>query len=253
VTGAVTALKKIAGARKFLLVGDSKLISYDNVAAIGGARCTFLAPASKNYVSPAELAACDLAKAAEAGDVAGRDQHKKNTGQLGRWYVLEDDQPFWIRNSRRKSDPPIRLRRIFVHSTARAGAARTSRTRKLTRARDDLGRLVPGLGGRFYPASRSRPTVSSRSASPARLVLTCAAPSAPPRPATPAAPGPARAATGRPAPPRRPGPARPAPGRAAAGPANPPSPGGSTSRHASWNCSASTRPTRRDTNPGHGT
>jgi hypothetical protein len=154
VTGAMTALKKIAGAKKFLLVGDSKLISYDNVAAIGGARCTFLAPASKNYVSPAELAACDLAKATEVGYVAGRDQHKKNTGQLGRWYVLEDDQPFWIRNSRRKSDPPIRLRRIFVHSTARAGAAATSRARKLTRARDDLGRLVSGLGGRFYPSEQ---------------------------------------------------------------------------------------------------
>jgi len=39
---------------------------------------------------------------------------------LGRWYVLPDDQVFEIRNSKRKSDPPIRLRRIFVHSTARA-------------------------------------------------------------------------------------------------------------------------------------
>ena len=32
----MTALKKIAGAKKFLLIGDSKLISYDNVAAIAG-------------------------------------------------------------------------------------------------------------------------------------------------------------------------------------------------------------------------
>ena len=154
VTGAMNALKKIAGAKKFLLAGDSKLISYDNVAAISKARCTFLAPASKNYVSPAELAACDLGKATEAGYVAGRDQHKKNTAQLGRWYVLDDDQPFWIRNSKRKSDPAIRLRRVFVHSTARAAAAAASRTRKLTRAADDLGRLVSGLGGRFYPSEQ---------------------------------------------------------------------------------------------------
>ncbi len=151
VTGAMTALQKIAGTKKFLLVGDSKLISYDNVAAIGKAGCTFLAPASKTYVKAAELAACDLAKATEVAYVAGRDQHKKDTGQLGRWYVLDDDQPFAIRNSKRKSDPPIRLRRIFVHSTARAGAAATSRAKKLTRAKDDLGRLVSGLGGRFYP------------------------------------------------------------------------------------------------------
>src|ERR1019366_4848290 len=140
--------------KTFLLAGDSKLISYDNVAAIQGGRCTFLAPASKTYVSPAELAACDLGRATEVGYVAGRDQHKKDTGQLGRWYVLEDDQSFAIRNSKRKSDPPIRLRRVFVHSTARAGAAATSRTRKLTRAKDDLGRLVSGLGGRFYPGEK---------------------------------------------------------------------------------------------------
>ena len=93
-------------------------------------------------------------RATEVAYAAGRDQHKKNTspGQLGRWHVLEDDQPFWIRNSKRKSAPPIRLRRIFVHSTARAGAALTSRAKKLTRAKDDLDRLVSGLGGRFYPS-----------------------------------------------------------------------------------------------------
>jgi len=150
VTGAMTALKKIAGAKKFLLIGDSKLISYDNVAAIGKAGCTFLAPASKTYVKAAELAACDLGQATEVGYAAQRDAYK-DPGQLGRWHVLEDDQPFQIRNSKRKSDPPIRLRRVFVHSTARAHAAATSRAKKLTRAEDDLGRLLPGLGSRFYP------------------------------------------------------------------------------------------------------
>ena len=156
VIGAMNSLKKIAGAKKFLLVGDSKLISYGNVAAIGEAGCTFLAPASKLYVTAAELAACDLTRASEVGYVAGRDQHKKNTSpeKLGRWHVMEDDQPFWIRNSKRKSDPPIPLRRIFVHSSARADAARTSRTRKLTRAKEDLDRLVSGLGGRFYPTEQ---------------------------------------------------------------------------------------------------
>src|SRR6266851_8173135 len=117
-----------------------------------GRRLHVPGPASKTYVSPAELAACDGGKATEAGYVAGRDQPKKNTGQLGRWYVLQDDQSLAIRNSKRKSDPPIRLRRVFVHSTARAGAALTSRTKKLTRAKDDLDRLVSGLGGRFYPS-----------------------------------------------------------------------------------------------------
>ncbi len=232
VTGAMNALQKIAGAKKFLLVGDSKLISYDNVAAIGGAGCTFLAPASKLYVKAAELAACDLGKATEVAYVAGRDQHKKTTspGHLGRWHVLEDDQPFAIRNSKRKSDPPIRLRRIFVHSTARAGAAAASRAKKLAPAEDDLGRLISGLGGRFYPSqdkvtARLQQIARDRKAGPylRSTVGTAPAPAGGPS-----------AATRRPAP-RRPAPARPdpvrrTPGRApaAADPANPPSPGGST-------------------------
>ena len=82
-------------------------------------------------VKAAELAACDLGPATEVGHVAGRDQHKKNgnPGQLGRWHVLEDGQPFQIRNPKRKSDPPIPLRRVFVHSSARASAAATSRAK----------------------------------------------------------------------------------------------------------------------------
>ena len=154
VTGAMTALKKLAGTRSFLLIGDSKLISYDNVEAITGQGCTFLAPASKLYVKAGELAACDLSKATEVGYVAGRDAGKR-PDQVGRWYVLEDDQSFQIRSSKRKNAPPITLRRIFVHSTARAQGAAASRAKKLARATDDLDRLTRGLGSRFYPDEES--------------------------------------------------------------------------------------------------
>jgi hypothetical protein len=51
----------------------------------------------------------------------------------------------------RKRDPVLALRRVFVHSSARAGAAATARTKKLQRARDDLERLERGLGSRHYP------------------------------------------------------------------------------------------------------
>ncbi|HTQ91297.1 MAG TPA: IS1634 family transposase, partial [Streptosporangiaceae bacterium] len=44
VTGAMTALKKIAGPRTFLLVGDSKLISYTNAAAMNAQGVGFVAP-----------------------------------------------------------------------------------------------------------------------------------------------------------------------------------------------------------------
>ncbi|HEX9542729.1 MAG TPA: IS1634 family transposase, partial [Streptosporangiaceae bacterium] len=170
VTGAMTELKKIAGAKTFLLIGDSKLVSYDNVAAITGKGCTFLAPASKTYVKAAELAACDLAQATEVSYIAQRDEHK-SPEQRGRWHVLEDSQPFQIRHRKRKKDPPIDVRRIFVHSTARAAAAATSRAKKLARARDDLDRLARGLGGRFYPGeqavtARLRQIAASRKVGP---------------------------------------------------------------------------------------
>ncbi len=154
VSGAMTALKKIAGPRAFLLIGDSKLVSYDNVAAVTGKDCTFLAPASKTYVKAAELAACDLTQATPVTYVAQRDE-RKSPGRRGRWHVLEDARPFQIRNPKRKSDTPITVRRIFVHSSARARAAAASRAKKLARARDDLDRLVRGLGGRFYPDEKA--------------------------------------------------------------------------------------------------
>src|SRR6266446_6353187 len=44
VTGAMTALKQIAGPRPFLLAGDSKLISYANAAAMTAQGVGFVAP-----------------------------------------------------------------------------------------------------------------------------------------------------------------------------------------------------------------
>ena len=59
----------------------------------------------------------------------------------------------------RKKDPPFTLRRVFVHSSARAAAAATARARarakRLDRARDDLARLSRGLGSRHYPSTQA--------------------------------------------------------------------------------------------------
>jgi hypothetical protein len=57
------------------------------------------------------------------------------------------------------------LRRVFVHSGARAQAALTARTKELDRARNDLDRLVRGLGSRHYP---DQPAVAARVAAIAR-------------------------------------------------------------------------------------
>jgi len=152
VVGAMTALRTMAGPRKFLLVGDSKLISYGNVRDMIAARVEFIAPASKTYVPARVLAALDTDTATEVAYVAERDRDKPAEAR-GRWRVTEDTMT--LAGPRKKKDPVLSVRRVFVHSTARAQAAATARAKKLDRARDDLDRLTRGLGSRHYPTEQA--------------------------------------------------------------------------------------------------
>jgi len=147
VIGAMTSLKKLAGRRRLLLVGDSKLVSYPNLAAMTRAKVGFIAPASKTYV-PAEIfATLDPDTATPVDYVAARDQHKP-PGRREGYRVIEDTMTL---AGKAKRDPVLCLRRVLVWSSARAKAAKTNRARKLARAQDDLGRLQRGLGSRHYP------------------------------------------------------------------------------------------------------
>ena len=149
VVPAMQALHSIAGERRFLMIGDSKLVSYDNLAALSAANVTFIAPAGKTYVPTTVLAARDLTAAASMDYIAGRDRGKGPT-ERGSWRVSEDTMTLV---GKRKTDPVLLLRRVFVWSSARAGAARVARDKKLDRARNDLARLCNGLGGRHYPTA----------------------------------------------------------------------------------------------------
>lgn len=147
VVGAMQALQKLAGPARMLIVGDSELISYSNLATMIGEQVTFIAPASKTYVPVEVLAAQDLSTATAVDYVAARDAGKP-ADRRGRWHVREDTMTL---AGPRKKDPVLTLRRIFVHSSARAAAAATARAKKLDRAGDDLARLGRGLGSRHYP------------------------------------------------------------------------------------------------------
>jgi transposase len=147
VVPALEALVAMAGERTFLLVGDSKLVSYTNLAAMIDAKVSFIAPASKSYVGAAVLAGCDKSKAVPVDYVAERDRDKASADRAG-YRVAEDTM---VLAGPRKADPVLNLRRVFVWSSARAGAAVSAREKKLGRARGDLARLQGGLGGRHYP------------------------------------------------------------------------------------------------------
>jgi hypothetical protein len=130
-----------------LIIGDSKLISYANLAAMDADGVRFIAPASKTYVRAGELAGLSVEQAIKVGYVAQRDQGKP-ADRRGAWHVIEDTMSM---AGPRKRDAVLGLRRIFVHSSARAAAAATARAKKLDRARGDLARLERGLGTRHYP------------------------------------------------------------------------------------------------------
>jgi transposase len=151
VVGAMEALRRLAGPRTFLLVGDSKLLSYPNIAAMIDAKVTFLAPASKAFVPATVLAGCDYDTATPVDYVAQRDLNRPSD-ERGHYRVVEDSMT--VTGPHKTKDPTFTLRRVFVHSSARASAAAIARAKKLDRARDDLGRLTRGLGSRHYPTAK---------------------------------------------------------------------------------------------------
>jgi transposase len=152
VVGAMEALRRLAGPRRFLLVGDSKLLSYINIAAMITAEVTFLAPASKAFVPAQVLAGCDYQAATPVEYVAARDTHL-SADQRGHYRVIEDTVT--VTGPRKTKDPSYTVRRVFVYSSARADAAATARAKQLDRATDDLGRLSRGLGSRHYPTAEA--------------------------------------------------------------------------------------------------
>jgi transposase len=152
VVGAMTALRELAGQRRLLLVGDSKLISRANVVAMGLAKVDFIAPAGKTYLPASVLASLDPTTAIAVDYVADRDRAKR-ADQRGTYRVLEGSVILPGKPGKRAAnrDPDLVVRCVLVHSSARATAAATARAKKLDRARGDLERLGRGLGGRHYP------------------------------------------------------------------------------------------------------
>jgi transposase len=152
VTGAMTALKKIAGPRMFLLVGDSKLISYANAAAMNAREVGFVAPLAAAR-GPAGLFAALPAGAGTTVDyVAARDAGKPAAARAS--YRVLEDGGMDLRGPR-KTDPVVHLRRILVYSSANAAGQATARAAKLAKAATELDKLARTAGTRFHPTEQA--------------------------------------------------------------------------------------------------
>ncbi len=148
VIGAFTQMQKMAGRKDLLLVGDSKLISYGNVAAMNAAGVRFVAPLGAARTPDEVFAGLDLAAAAKVDYVAERHkylpEHRRDT-----YHLLEGDDAVLTK----KGQPDLRCRRVFVYSSANARAQATNRARKLGKAQPELEKLARNAGSRYYPDS----------------------------------------------------------------------------------------------------
>jgi hypothetical protein len=149
VTGAMTALKKIAGPRTFLLVGDSKLISWANAAAMTAQGVGFVAPLAASRVPAGLFAALPPGAGTEVDYVAARDAGKPAAARAS-YRVLEDEAGMDLHGPR-KTDPVVHLRRILVYSSANAAGQAKARAAKLAKAAAELDKLVRTAGTRFHP------------------------------------------------------------------------------------------------------
>src|SRR6266498_3614337 len=105
VVGAMEGLKQLAGQRKVLLVGDSKLISRGNIQAMNKAEVCFIAPASKTYLPASVLGGLDVEQASPVDYVAERDQGKPPI-QRGAYRVLEGSITLAGKPARKRSRRP---------------------------------------------------------------------------------------------------------------------------------------------------
>jgi hypothetical protein len=187
VVGAMTALRELAGERGLLLVGDSKLVSRGNILAMNTARVAFIAPAAKPYLPAAQLRVLDLAAARPADYLAERDRGSP-PGQRGSYRVVEGGITL---RGKRKAEPDLAGRCVFVWSSARAQAAARSRAKSWTAPVRTCSAWSEG----WVAATTARPSGSTSafgcSRPAARSPATCRPRPAPTRPpASPLFPGP---------------------------------------------------------------
>ena len=155
VVGAIARMQEIAATKRFLMVGDSKLVSYDNLTALEKAEVEFIAPlpAAK---TPAEVfAGLDLDEAVAVQYVTARAADRP-TAPREIYRVLEDG---YVLHGRRPGDPPLAVRRILVHSSGNAAGQAQARAKRLAKASEELDKLAAGAGGRYY---KTREKIAAR-------------------------------------------------------------------------------------------
>lgn len=161
VVDTMNCLRNLAAPHSFLMIGDSKLISYANMTAMDLAEVTFIAPLAASRVPAGLFASLNPAEAKLVDYVAER-KIDAALSQRDTYRVAEDTMDL---AGPRKKDPVLSLRRILVYSSANATAQAKSRTLKLAQASEELDTLTRTAGTRHYPTAEA---VAAKAAAIAR-------------------------------------------------------------------------------------
>lgn len=146
VVDTMKALQEMAGPRRFLLVADSKLVSWANMTALCAAGMDFTAPLPAARVADGFYAGLDLSTARVVEHVPVRAENIP-ADRRDVYRVSEDTVTL---PGPRKSDQPVTLRRVLVHSSGNAAGQRQARDKRLAKAAAELDKLAAGAGGRYY-------------------------------------------------------------------------------------------------------
>ncbi len=149
VVATMRALREHAGCTDFALVGDSKLLSEANRAALLTAGVGYLAPLARTpeldaaflAIPPAELGPLDYVSQRERGKPA-----EERASYRGWDSTAEVTVPAPGGGVQRHP-----VRRLFVLSSEERAACRRNRTRQRERAEAEIARVIAGIGGRWYP------------------------------------------------------------------------------------------------------
>lgn len=146
VVDAMKALKGIAGPRRFLMVADSKLVSWANVTALVAAKVDFTAPLPAARVPDGFYAGLDPQQAQLVEHLPVRAGHIR-PAERDTYRLLEDTVTL---AGPRKKDKPVTLRRVLVHSSGNAAGQVQAREKRLAKAAAELDKLAASAGSRYY-------------------------------------------------------------------------------------------------------
>lgn len=135
----------------FLLIGDSKLLSHDNMLAIHRAGNHFLGPLSARPELDREFVALQPDTWPQLDYVSERDRQKPPAQRIRYWGT---ETPW------RRTDPQtgqdVTYRKLFVLSSEERAACRKNRQRQMERAERDLVKMRSGIRHRRYYTSREK-------------------------------------------------------------------------------------------------